>query len=714
MADENGKINGYHWTDEDLSSCLVHADNDLNYAAELILNQMRSPSARPPSRLVSDQAVETVDLTMDSSSECDSAAGLDENKDNSNDIAIPQSASKKRKARTQASAQKSAKKFDVKDFFSPKTAKKKSTAQQTLDLVRPTNTVTPCRDDKKKPAVDRKPCALLPLVPPDMPDACLLCNWLVSDAVTVSNKGYMDYPERLEIKHGRHKVYFKGDRMNGYLPKYLTPILNPLLRKGLIYIRGESVLPYENLGNGVSVVLSLFVYIVEPIKFLSTFGCDPNESQDNNALWEKAAMSKARKAEEEKERMDMEQAAFRLLQWAQYGDDIRNEETEEKKVEDDKEERKKKNGVNRMDDLKEKKRRGSGSEKDKDKENDGGDKPDDGTRGVEEGIGEDDDESEVAGEGEGEDDGEEDIDGEEVKEDGLEDDGEEKEVAEVDNENKEAAEEEEEEERNVDDLDLEDAEVKGRSGEETSNVDGDDGGGRGQLGMDMLASQVEPGDNLILVSRSVEDDDEKKEAEQDGSNLADRALAGKLQDRPIWALNLHQAADPPGFTPDVTLRPYQKQALHWMFERETSEISAEELEEQLQLQVEVLNSKLPRPYVRDRPREGVDIACECGPVQVSDCVEKATKTLTGHADVAIHPLWRKRYMATPDLSQSFVFYVQELTCRMSVEAPMPPKPCAGGVLADAMGLGKTVSVCKCLGVHVHVHYYGCLSFMHYN
>jgi hypothetical protein len=96
---------------------------------------------------------------------------------------------------------------------------------------------------------------------------------------------------------------------------------------------------------------------------------------------------------------------------------------------------------------------------------------------------------------------------------------------------------------------------------------------------------------------------------------------------------------------------------------------------------------------------GDGIACDCGPVVVRDDVvaSRAIPLIDyGRTDLEIgrkyvhHPLWRRRFLATDDLATVYAFYVNELLGVASSSPPDPPRQCVGGLLADAMGLGKTV------------------------
>jgi SNF2-related domain len=152
--------------------------------------------------------------------------------------------------------------------------------------------------------------------------------------------------------------------------------------------------------------------------------------------------------------------------------------------------------------------------------------------------------------------------------------------------------------------------------------------------------------------------------------------------------------DPVGLAEHVTLRSYQKQALYFMFQRETTGMNRDQLEDQLRLLEDMVaeqtTSKCNSSWNVLYGDSGVDIVCDCGPVYVSENGRKRSTTLTGTTDPISHPLWQRRYLASPCFTRSITFFVNELLGTATYVTPEPPKHCSGGILADAMGLGKTV------------------------
>ena len=177
----------------------------------------------------------------------------------------------------------------------------------------------------------------------------------------------------------------------------------------------------------------------------------------------------------------------------------------------------------------------------------------------------------------------------------------------------------------------------------------------------------------------------------------------------------------------VYLRPYQRQALFWMMHRENNSNSKmstafkEQLDFLSDLALEASNnggeysksatsskSKRINPpsYLDGNDHQGM-IKCDIGPVIVSKDVASKSQTLDGVVDPVCHPLWRKRFLwdvgnnATGTNIEKpgvYSFYVNELLHTASKSTPNPPKECSGGILADSMGLGKTVMllslICK--------------------
>lgn len=192
-----------------------------------------------------------------------------------------------------------------------------------------------------------------------------------------------------------------------------------------------------------------------------------------------------------------------------------------------------------------------------------------------------------------------------------------------------------------------------------------------------FAPPTEEGGGDVLVQEE-EDDDE-------GST----AQAKEWENQVVgddWAKALPEAEDPPGLQQSIELRPYQRQALHWMWHREQSGAARAQVDEELKLLGELHQQQQTKVQ-----HSGPDpISCDCGPVLLSTEAQKTSRTLDGTINPVAHPLWQRRYLTNHDRTETLTFYVNELLGSATAVPPPPPQPCTGGILADAMGLGKTV------------------------
>ena len=168
-------------------------------------------------------------------------------------------------------------------------------------------------------------------------------------------------------------------------------------------------------------------------------------------------------------------------------------------------------------------------------------------------------------------------------------------------------------------------------------------------------------------------------------------------------LALPEANTPAGFVGNIQLRPYQKQALHWLVQREQPQQDHTVQQDEWKLLSELTHNGVflqtgnsncldnTLPTIPLGPQEK-DVWCDCGPVRVSSAAANKAVALDGTStDPALdhHPLWQRRFVSTPQ-QDALAFYVNEFTQTASAGPPPPPHACRGGILADAMGLGKTV------------------------
>ncbi|KXL48180.1 hypothetical protein M433DRAFT_2960 [Acidomyces richmondensis BFW] len=141
-----------------------------------------------------------------------------------------------------------------------------------------------------------------------------------------------------------------------------------------------------------------------------------------------------------------------------------------------------------------------------------------------------------------------------------------------------------------------------------------------------------------------EDNEEGKELEQDQLD----SLYRKAQN---FDFNTPEAQPADSF--NMTLRKYQKQALHWMINKETSQIDEQRRQ-------------------------------------------------------SMHPLWEEYHWPTKDVDEQDLpvvpgqdcFYVNPYSGELSLDFPVQEQNCLGGILADEMGLGKTIEMLSL--VHSHV------------
>jgi DNA repair protein RAD5 len=151
------------------------------------------------------------------------------------------------------------------------------------------------------------------------------------------------------------------------------------------------------------------------------------------------------------------------------------------------------------------------------------------------------------------------------------------------------------------------------------------------------------GDDGAASSSPSDDNEDGQELEQDQLD----ALYKKAQS---FDFNTPEAE--PAETFAMTLRPYQKQSLHWMVAKEKD--------------------------VRNEERE-----------------------------TSMHPLWEEYVWPTKDFDDNQLpeipgqpaFYVNPYSGELSLEFPRQEQHCLGGILADEMGLGKTIQMLSLIHTH---------------
>jgi DNA repair protein RAD5 len=140
------------------------------------------------------------------------------------------------------------------------------------------------------------------------------------------------------------------------------------------------------------------------------------------------------------------------------------------------------------------------------------------------------------------------------------------------------------------------------------------------------------------------------EENEEGEELEQDQLDSLYKKAQSFDFNTPEAQPADTFT--MNLRKYQKQALHWMISKETS--------------------------------------------QKQD-----------HKDMSMHPLWEEYTWPNKDADDKDLpvvdgqscFYVNPYSGELSLDFPVQEQTCLGGVLADEMGLGKTIEMLSLIHSH---------------
>jgi SNF2 family DNA or RNA helicase len=195
-------------------------------------------------------------------------------------------------------------------------------------------------------------------------------------------------------------------------------------------------------------------------------------------------------------------------------------------------------------------------------------------------------------------------------------------------------------------------------------------------------------------SNDIESDDEQQEEKLLDEEEVNRPHS--VQESQDFGLDLksnsneyHEAEPPEEFR--CQLRPYQKKALWWMMQRERVEENEQAIRQQLQVLRDLVSSNTKQSETLTSNSDISSIQCECGPVLVNlqEC-QAPPITDNGTCAHLSHPLWERRFLCSGDQKRALSFYIQPLFGLAVASPPIPPQTCRGGILADSMGLGKTV------------------------
>lgn len=424
----------------------------------------------------------------------------------------------------------------------------------------------------------------------------LLCNRWISDCFSTTKNCSLDYEEHLTLEHsstGYPSIRFTGRRCEGKLPEPVASIITPILRFqhdhkiDILKLKATALMEQKYMNIGTEVPISLSIILVDPIRFFQLFHVDNDDGQNGTKgsamqYFENRKVNNVNRSGNENKRsknmLPLSQAAFLLLQWAQYGSDFSDFRSSM--------------------------------------------------------------------------------------------------VSTLEPEDKKS---------------MKEVTVPGKNNAKCTSNQSD------MLNESMVDDYDDDG-----IEMNENDFEEASVAES--TSEAQQMLEKSSENGYDRNMMLPQAEDPVGFSDGVTLRPYQKQALFFMLRREqkiNDDSSREDLDEQLQLLAELASAGNQKNEIHSvinsshfpGNKKPPKISCECSPIVVSvEAQEESRTILDDKVNPLSHPLWQKRNLASRDLKHSYIFFVNEVLKMATLESPLPPEPCSGGILGDAMGLGSLFSL----------------------
>jgi len=229
-------------------------------------------------------------------------------------------------------------------------------------------------------------------------------------------------------------------------------------------------------------------------------------------------------------------------------------------------------------------------------------------------------------------------------------------------------------------------------------------------GMELLRWSHHGGDVLIEEPQHDVDNNHDKEEEEEEVVLKEEELMVEESDAPqvlgdVTATSLDDGLETPTDMKQkgVELKCYQKQALHWMTTREDAALTEDDGLGGLLKELLEDGGEGRTALVSDsrEPTGNMRVECDCGPVTLQPSTNSSVTFLTPNlqpfplsdtqkVSPHLHPLWQRGYFTNPAMDSVLAYYVNPFLQTASLTHPHPPQSARGGILADSMGLGKTI------------------------